>query len=88
MGASAKVTVAGVAVGTGVDRGWGNGYRLSLGENASFNGGIPPIIDLPETPQDEYSDHFYRVMPIIYRETYTDLSGNTLSYYVVTYVVE
>ena len=88
MGASAKVTIAGVAVGTGFDTTWGNGYRLTVGESASFSGGIPALIDDPDTSIDEYLQNFYRVRPIIYEEFYTNLNGDTSSYYVMTYMVD
>ena len=88
MGASAKITIGGISVGTGIDSGWGNGYSLTLGESTTFSGGIPPLLDDPNTSIDEYLANFYRVRPIIYEEQYTNENGDTSSYFVMTYVVD
>ncbi len=88
LGASANVTVAGVSVGAGFTAGWGQGYSVSMGETALFMGGIPPFVDDPSTPADEYVDNFYRVAPVVYRQEYTDVEGNQSRFFVSTYVVD
>ena len=88
MGVSAGVTVAGIAVGVSTSAGWGKGYSLTLGETATFYGGIPPFRDDPETEVDEYTDNFYRVAPVVYMQDYTDSQGNTSAFYVSTYAVD
>jgi hypothetical protein len=88
LGASANVTVAGVSVGAGFTAGWGQGYSVSVGETALFMGGIPPFVDDPETAADEYVDNFYRVAPVVYRQSYTDVAGNESSFFVSTFVVD
>ena len=88
MGASATINIGGVAVGASTDAGWGNGYSLTLGDSATFSGGIPALLDDPDTGADEYLQNFYRVRPIIYEEEYINNNGDASSYFVMTYVVD
>ena len=87
-GASANVTVSGIAVGAGFSTGWGQGYSVTRGETALFMGGIPPFVDDAATAADEYVDNFYRVAPVVYMQDYTDSNGNTSAFYVQTYAVD
>jgi hypothetical protein len=87
-GVSASVTVNGITVGAGFSVGWGNGYSVTRGETALFNGAIPPFVDDPATSADEYVDNFYRVAPITYMQEYTDAGGKQSKFYVSTYVVD
>ncbi len=88
IGASANVTVSGVTVGTTGSAGWGQGYSLSVGETATFYGGIPPLYDDPSTPEDEFAENAYRLAPVIYTEHYTDATGSESTYYVYSYAVD
>jgi len=88
MGSSVGITVAGINVGLNSSSGWGSGYSLRLGENASFSGGIPPFRDDPDTDADEYVENFFRVAPIVYMQDYTDSNGETSAFYVQTYVID
>jgi hypothetical protein len=85
---SASVTVNGITVGAGFSVGWGNGYSVTRGETALFNGAIPPFVDDPATSADEYVDNFYRVAPVTYLQEYTDSGGKLSKFYVTTYVVD
>ena len=87
LGLSMGVKVGGVSVGGGVSYGWGRGYRLTVGESASFGGALPPMPDNPNTPEDEFAEYAYGVTPYIYTQTYTDSQGNEGAYYVQTYSV-
>ncbi len=86
-GASAGVTAFGVSVGGGAEYGWGNGYSMSVGSDASFIGGVPPVPDDLDTPEDEFATYGYRVQPHVYQETWKDALGNQSAYYVMTYSV-
>ncbi len=88
LGLSASITVAGVKVGGGTSMGWGSGYSLSVGSEATFSGGLPPIPDQSDTPEDEYGAYAYRVKPVIYIQEYTDGNGEDAAFYVQTYSVE
>ena len=88
IGSAASVTVGGIVVGAGVTAGWGAGYSLTLGETALFSGGIPPFVDDPTTDADEYVDNFYRVAPVVYRQSYTDDQGNETGFFVATYAID
>ena len=88
IGASANVTVGSVSVGASVSQGWGQGYRLTVGQTALFFGSIPPLYDDLSTQNDEYIENSYRVTPVVYVETYTDASGSEAAYFVYTYAAD
>jgi len=85
---NAGVTVGGVSVGVGASAGFGSGYSITVGEEARFNGTLPPLPDDPSTPEDEYSAHAYGLMPYVYVQDYETADGNEVGYYVQTYTVE
>ena len=76
-----------VSVGASLGVGWGQGYSVTVGEDAFFGGSLPPLPDDPNTPEDEYQQHAYTTLPYVYREHYTDANGNDAAYYVVSYAV-
>ncbi len=84
----ASVLVGTGYVGIGYDKGASKGYALSVGEKATFYGGIPPIVNDPETPEDEYAEHRFRVSPLTYLDTWTGDDGEDNPIYVNTYVVK
>lgn len=86
-GRSARIKVGGFQLGVGMTEGSGDGYRLSLGEGATFYGGIPPVVDDPATQADEYSDNRYRMSPLVYLSSWTDDQGNEAAYYVSSFIV-
>ena len=63
----------------GVER----GYAISVGSETIFAGGVPPVSDDSETPEDEYEIHRYSFKPFVYRQHYTDASGQDAAYYVL-----
>lgn len=62
-------------------------YTLALGERALFGGSVPPIVDDPNTPEDEYEAYAFSFSPYVYREHYTDDEGNEGAYYVMSHAV-
>jgi len=88
VGASVGVTVAGVSFGLSGSYGWGQGYSITVGNNAMFNGTLPAIPDNPNTPEDEYSQHRYSATPYVYLQDYQDVEGNDAAYWVMTYTAE
>jgi hypothetical protein len=79
--------IGGVKFGASLGVGWGQGYRVRVGDNAFFGGSLPPLPDNPNTPEDEYLQFAYTSMPFVYREHYTDPNGEDAAYYVVSHAV-
>ncbi|MEC7241072.1 MAG: VCBS repeat-containing protein [Myxococcota bacterium] len=88
LAANSGVTVGGVSVGLGVSGGFGKGYSLMVGEEANFNGTLPPLPDNSATPEDEYAAHAYGIRPYVYRQAYETADGGEAAFYVQTYTVE
>jgi hypothetical protein len=82
-----SVTVAGFTFGPQVGVGWGEGYAVSVGSQFLFGGGVPPIPNDPNTPEDEYAEYRFGFSPIVYRQHYTDAGGSQASLYVLNYTV-
>lgn len=82
-----SVSAAGFKLGGSVGVSVGTGFAVTIGEEAQFAGGAPPIPDRPGTPEDEYQVHGYAYSPVVYREAYQDADGNDAGYYVLTYTV-
>lgn len=85
---NAGITVGGVSVGVGVSGGFGSGYSITVGEEANFNGTLPPLPDDPATPEDEYTAHSYGIRPYVYLQDYETEDGAEAAFYVQTYTVE
>ena len=85
MSAAANIAVAGIKIGGGGSIGWGEGYSLNTGTQATFAGSIPTLRDDPNTPEDEYSLYAYSVAPYVYLEYYDLEDGEEAAYYVQTY---
>jgi hypothetical protein len=79
--------VAGVTFGADVGAGWGEGYSVSVGSEFFFGGGVPPIPDDPNTPEDEYAEYRFGFSPVVYRKHYADSEGNDAAMYVLDYSV-
>jgi hypothetical protein len=79
--------IGGVKFGASLGVGWGQGYKVSVGDSAFFGGSLPPLPDNPDTPEDEYLEHAYTSMPFVYREHYIDANGEDAGYYVVSHAV-
>ncbi|MCP4916166.1 MAG: hypothetical protein GY913_04520 [Proteobacteria bacterium] len=84
----ASVMVGTGYVGIGYDKGASKGYSLTVGESATFSGGIPPIVNDPDTPQDEYSANRYRVSPITFLDSWEGEDGEDYPIFVNSYVVK
>lgn len=63
------------------------GYSLSVGNTQIFAGGIPPVPDNPDTPEDEFLLNRYSFSPFVYRQRYTDAQGDEAAYYVMNFTV-
>jgi hypothetical protein len=87
LGIEGSVTVGGFSLGGNFGAGSGQGYAVTVGSYAEILGGVPPIPDDPATPEDEYSTYAYSFTPLVYRQRYTDASGNDAAYYVLNYSV-
>ncbi len=88
LGTSAGITVAGMNVGVGSEYGFGESYRLALGESAMFSGSVSAVPDDPETPEDEYEMYTFRFVPVVYRHWYTNPMGEDAALFVMTYAAE
>ncbi len=77
----------GVKFGADLGVGWGQGYSMRIGGGAFFWGGMPPLPDDPDTPEDEYQQHAFAMRPYLYREHYTDVNGEDAAFYVLSYAV-
>ncbi len=76
-----------VSIDTDVSIGVTQGYSISVGNNQIFAGGIPPVPDNPQTPEDEFEVNRYRFMPAVFRQYYTDRHGDEAAYYVMNFAV-
>jgi hypothetical protein len=63
------------------------GYSISVGTETIFAGGVPPVPDDPETPEDEYEVHRYAFKPFVYKQHYTDAYGEDAAFYVMHFAV-
>jgi hypothetical protein len=58
-----------------------------VGRDALFGGGVAPMPDDPETPEDEYAAHRFSFSPYVYVNNYLDAEGEDAGYYVMNFVV-
>jgi len=87
LGVNGSLGVGGLSVDSELGIGVTQGYSITVGKDTIFAGGVPPIPDDPETPEDEYQLHRYSFTPTVYRQHYTDSAGEDAAYYVLTYAV-
>lgn len=84
---SANLGVGPFSFGAGIGGGFGQSHAISVGESAIFAGSAPPVLDDPQTPEDEYLENAYSFSPYVYREHYTDRNGADAAYYVMSFAV-
>jgi hypothetical protein len=84
---SGELGLGGFKFGTALGHGWGRSHSIKVGESALFGGTVPPIVDDPSTPEDEYLEYAFAFSPYVYREHWTDANGNDASYYVMSFAV-
>jgi hypothetical protein len=85
---SGSLGALGVTVGGDLGASWGKSFAVTVGASAEFSGEVPPIADVPSTPEDEYQTHGYSYAPYVYREPYTDpATGQPSGFYVLNYAV-
>lgn len=87
IGISGSLGAFGATVSGDVNTGFAHAYTVTVGEDALFAGSVPPLVDDPETPEDEFETYRYSFSPTVYREHYTDAAGEDAGYYVITYAV-
>lgn len=84
---SGSLSVGPVSASLGGGASKTSSYSVSVGQSASFSGGVPPVRDDVKTPEDEHALHGYGFSPIVYRDRYKTPQGVEGGYYVVTYTV-
>jgi hypothetical protein len=82
IGLSGTLGAFGASVTGDINTGFAHAYTVTVGEEALFAGSVPPLVDNPDTPEDEFQTYRYSFSPTVYREHYEDAG-----YYVVTYAV-
>jgi len=87
LGVESSFGAAGLELNTDVHIGVGQGYSVSVGKSSLFAGGIPPVPDDPNTPEDEFDVYRYNFSPYVYRQHYVDPSGEDAAYYVMHFAV-
>lgn len=87
IGVNGSIGAGGVSVDSSINVGVAQGYSITAGKDVIFAGGIPPIPDDPETPEDEFKVHGYSFRPHVYRQHYTNSAGEDAAYYVMHYSV-
>lgn len=64
------------------------GYSISVGKSSLWAGGIPPVPDNPDTPEDEYELHRYSFQPFVFRQRYVDVYGEEAAYMVMHFTAQ
>jgi hypothetical protein len=83
LGMQASFGAFGASVDVDASVGVETGYSITVGSETIFAGGVPPVPDDPETPEDEYLVHRYSFQPLVYRQHYQDAAGEDAAYYVL-----
>jgi hypothetical protein len=65
----------------------GTSYDIAVGPSTSFSGGVEPIRNIRDTPEDEFALNGYSFRPFVYRQRYTDASRNESAFFVMVYSV-
>jgi hypothetical protein len=87
LGAKGSLGAGIVGFDTDVSVGVSQGYSVSVGNSTLFAGGIPPVPDDPNTPEDEFEVFRYSFHPYVYRQKYVDAFGEEAGYYVLHFSV-
>jgi hypothetical protein len=87
VGVGGSLGAGGLAVDVDTSVGVTQGYSVQVGTDTIFAGGVPPIPDNPDTPEDEYQVHRFAFAPVVYREYYENPAGEQAGYYVMHYAV-
>lgn len=64
-----------------------SGYTITASHQTIFGGSVPPILDDPATPEDEYLEYAFSFAPFVYVDHYTDANGQEAAYYVSSFAV-
>jgi len=86
-GTEASFGAFGASVEVNADVSQSTGYALTVGRSQIFAGGIPPVPDNPDTPEDEFLVNQYAFTPYIYRHRYETSAGEEAGFYVLTFAV-
>jgi len=87
VGIASSIGAFGVTVGGNISWSWGESYSLTIAKETTFAGGVPPLPDKTQTPEDEYLLYRYGFTPYVYREHYQTNDAQDAGYYVVSYSV-
>jgi hypothetical protein len=87
VGGSIGVGVAGIDIGFNGGRAWTTSYDIAVGPSTSFSGGVEPIRNARDTPEDEFALNGYSFKPVVYRHHYTDANQRESAFYVLVYSV-
>jgi len=87
MGARTSFGLFGAGIDASFSLGVGQGYSVSIGSESLFSGGVPPIPDDPNTPEDEFLLNRYAFTPNIHRQKYINHHDEEASYYVMSFAV-
>ena len=87
VGGSVGVGALGVDVGFSGGKAWGTSYDIAVGPGTSFSGGVEPIRNARDTPEDEFALNAYSFKPVVYRQRYTDANQRESAFYVLVYSV-
>ncbi len=66
---------------------WTTTYDIAVGPSTSFSGGVEPIRNNRDTPEDEFALNAYSFKPVVYRQHYTDANQKDSAFYVLVYSV-
>ena len=88
VGGGGSVGFGPVEVGTSRGRSLGTNYDISVGPNTAFSGGIEPIRNQRDTPEDEFALNAYSFKPVVYRQRYKNAQQKESAFYVMVYSVD
>ncbi len=87
VGAKTSFGLFGNGIDANFNLGVGQGYSVNVGAESFFSGGVPPIPDDPNTPEDEFLLNRYSFTPNIHRQKYVNHNDEEASYYVMYFAV-
>ena len=85
--ATLGVSALGLSVNANAAIDMGVADTIPISHGTVFAGGVPPILNNPNTPEDEFGKNSFSFTPFVYRAHYSDPSGNDAGFYVLSYVV-
>lgn len=87
VGASAGLSLFGFSFGASASSGETEGYTVTADASTTFSGSVPPVMDDPVTPEDEYLEHGYAFTPYVYTRPMESSAGVSTEVFVVGHTV-